>query len=45
MIRRDELDETAIGSFIYMLEESHFDLYSLWRWIFQTQIFRLPAVV
>ena len=33
MVERDELDETALGNLIYMFEGSHFDLYSLWRWI------------
>jgi len=33
MIESDELDETALGNLIYMFEGSHFDLYSLWRWI------------
>ena len=33
MVEQDELDETALGNLIYALEGSHFDLYSLWRWI------------
>jgi len=33
MIERDELDETALGNLILMFERTHFDLYSLWRWI------------
>jgi cytochrome P450 len=33
IVERDELDETALGNLIYMFEGSHFDLYSLWRWI------------
>jgi cytochrome P450 len=33
MVERDELDETALGNLIYTFEGSHFDLYSLWRWI------------
>jgi cytochrome P450 len=33
MVERDELDATALGNLIYMFEPSHFDLYSLWRWI------------
>src|SRR5262249_10853773 len=33
MVERDELDETALGNLIYAFEGSHFDLYSLWRWI------------
>jgi cytochrome P450 len=33
MVERDELDETALGNLIYMFAGSHFDLYSLWRWI------------
>ena len=33
MVERNELDETALGNLIYMFEGSHFDLYSLWRWI------------
>jgi cytochrome P450 len=33
MVERNELDETALGNLIYMFESSHFDLYSLWRWI------------
>src|SRR5262249_46343936 len=33
IVERDELDETALGNLIYMFEPSHFDLYSLWRWI------------
>jgi len=33
MVERDELDDTALGNLIYMFEGSHFDLYSLWRWI------------
>ena len=27
------LDQTALGNLMYMFEPSHFDLYSLWRWI------------
>jgi unspecific monooxygenase len=33
MVERDELDETALGNLIYAFEGSHFDLYSLWRWV------------
>jgi cytochrome P450 len=33
MVEHDEVDETALGNLIYMFEGSHFDLYSLWRWI------------
>jgi cytochrome P450 len=33
MVECDKLDETALGNLIYAFEGSHFDLYSLWRWI------------
>lgn len=33
MIERDELDETALGNLIFTFERTHFDMYSLWRWI------------
>jgi cytochrome P450 family 135 len=33
LVERDELDETALGNLIYAFEGSHFDLFSLWRWI------------
>ena len=32
LVERDELDETALGNLIYLLE-SNFDIHSLWRWI------------
>jgi cytochrome P450 len=32
---KGELDDTALGNLIYMLEGGHFDLYSLWTWILQ----------
>jgi len=33
MVERNELDETALGNLIFTFERSHFDLFSLWRWI------------
>lgn len=33
LVEIDGLDETALGNVIYMLESSHFDLLSLWRWM------------
>ena len=35
LVAQNELDETAAGNLIYMVESSHFDLYSLWTWILQ----------
>ena len=34
-VTHNELDETVLGNLIYMVEGSHFDLYSLWTWILQ----------
>jgi cytochrome P450 len=33
LVGSGELDETALGNLMYLFEPSHFDLYSLWRWI------------
>jgi cytochrome P450 len=33
MVENGHADETAIGNLIHMFEPSHFDIYSLWRWI------------
>jgi len=33
LVASGDLDETALGNLIYLFEPSHFDVYSLWRWI------------
>ena len=44
LVESDSLDETALGNLMYMFEPSHFDLYSLWRWIMK-QLVSAPMIM